>query len=121
VIQVTLNFDTQAEMLAFFAGQTAVAETPKKPRKAAEAPAPTPTAPVMATPAPTPEPAPAEIVVASPSKAITLEEVRARLAALSQGGKTQEVKALIGSFGVGKLTDLKVDQYAAVLEKAEAL
>lgn len=53
--------------------------------------------------------------------AITLEEVRAKLAALSQGGKTTAVKELIGSFGVGKLTDLKVEQYAAVLEKAEAL
>lgn len=54
-------------------------------------------------------------------KAITLEEVRAKLAAISQSGKTTAVKELLTAFGVAKLTDLKADQYATILEKAAAL
>lgn len=97
-----------------------VVETPKKSRKVAD-PAPTPNAPVTVTATPTPGPAPVEPVAASPSKTITLEEVRAKLAALSQAGKTAEVKALISTFGAAKLTDLKTEQYAEVLVAAEAL
>lgn len=95
----------------------------KKPRKAATeaAPAPTPVAVVTATATPTPEAVPSEPVAASPSKAVTLEEVRAKLAALSQAGKTAEVKTLISQFGAGKLTDLAADKYAEVLTAAEAL
>lgn len=52
---------------------------------------------------------------------ITLETVRAKLAALSQGGKQKEVKALITSFGVAKLTDIPEEKYPGVLEKAAAL
>ena len=93
----------------------------KKPRKAAEAPAPIPVAAVTATATPTPEAAPAEPVAASPSKAITLEEVRGKLAALSQAGKTAQVKELIVKFGAGKLTDIAADKYSDVLLAAEAL
>lgn len=135
MITITVTPETSAQMsimakaLVALLADTAVtpeiaAEVaePKKTRKAKdEAPAPTPIAPATVTPAPTPEPAPAEAVVASPSKAITLEEVRAKLAALSQAGKTAGVKALISTFGAGKLTDISADKYSEVLVAAEAL
>ena len=91
----------------------------KKSRKAAEAPVATP---VVVEQVATTEPiAPATTATESPSKAITLEEVRAKLAALSQGGKTVEVKALLKKHGADKLTDLKVEQYVTLLEEAGAL
>ena len=130
MITISINPQTPAHMailgkalialLADDAAPEVVAETPKKPRKAAE-PALTLPAPVTALSSPTPEPAPVEVAAASPSKAITLEEVRAKLAALSQAGKTAEVKALIGTFGAGKLTDIATDKYAEVLVAAEAI
>ena len=48
----------------------------------------------------------------------TLETVRAKLAALSQTGMQKEVKALIESFGVKKLTDIPVEKYPEVMDKA---
>ena len=51
----------------------------------------------------------------------TLEEVRAKLAALSQDGKQAEVKALITAFGAKKLSDIPADKYQALLEKASEL
>lgn len=62
-----------------------------------------------------------EPTATEPTKPITLEEVRAKLAAISQSGKTTAVKELLTAFGVAKLTDLKADQYATILEKAAAL
>ena len=53
-----------------------------------------------------------------PTSNITLETVRAKLAELSQSGKQKEVKALINSFGVAKLTDIPEDKYPEVIEKA---
>lgn len=55
------------------------------------------------------------------ASAVTLEQVRAKLTELSQGGKAADVKSLIAKFGGGKLTDLKAEQYADVLAAAEAL
>jgi hypothetical protein len=52
---------------------------------------------------------------------ITLEVVRAKLAALNQAGKQKEVKALITGFGVRKLTDIPAERYAEVLEQAKQL
>ncbi|MCI1574710.1 MAG: hypothetical protein LKH78_03135 [Weizmannia coagulans] len=52
---------------------------------------------------------------------ISLEAVRAKLAELSQAGMQKEVKALINSYGVKKLTEIPKDKYAEVLEKAGEL
>lgn len=52
---------------------------------------------------------------------VTLEEVRGKLAALSQSGKNNEVKQLIASFGAKNLSSINKDQYAELLAKAEAL
>lgn len=84
----------------------------KKEEPAATPPAAEPDQPAAAEPAP---------AAASPSEPITLEVVRAKLAALSQAGKAQSVKALIADYGVAKLTEIAADKYAEVLAKAEAL
>jgi len=65
--------------------------------------------------APQPDPQPEE---KTETANISLEVVRTKLAELSQNGKQKEVKALITSFGVKKLTDIPKEQYAEVLEKA---
>ncbi|CAB4145895.1 hypothetical protein UFOVP474_63 [uncultured Caudovirales phage] len=57
----------------------------------------------------------------TPASTVTLEQVRAKLTELSQGGKAADVKTLIAKFGGTKLTDLKAEQYADVLAAAEAL
>lgn len=58
---------------------------------------------------------------AAEASAVTLEQVRAKLTELSQGGKKDDIKVLIAKFGGTKLTDLKAEQYADVLAAAEAL
>ena len=62
-----------------------------------------------------------KIAETSTEKAITLEEVRAKLEALTQGGKQAEVKALIESYGVAKLTQIPAENYAEMLKKAEGI
>lgn len=52
---------------------------------------------------------------------ITLEQVRAVLAAKSQSGKQQEVKALIQKYGAEKLTALDKACYKDLLKEAEEL
>lgn len=84
----------------------------KKPRKPAATPAASEAAPVEAA-----APAPA---AASPSE-VTLEQVRAKLASLSQAGKAADVKALIATFGASKLTDIAAEKYADVLAAAEEI
>lgn len=91
--------------------------------KAVPAPKPAPAAEPEKAPSASTGPAAgtATETTASPSKAVTLEEVRAKLAALSQAGKAPGVKALIADAGFAKLTDIPADQYPAILEKAAAL
>ena len=54
-------------------------------------------------------------------KAIALEEVRAKLAALTQSGKQAEVKALIKKHGGKKLSDISADKYPDLLKDAEEI
>lgn len=60
---------------------------------------------------------------AKPEKAKlpTLEDVRAKLAALSQDGKQMQVKELITGFGAKKLSDIPVEKYPELLEQAGKL
>lgn len=51
----------------------------------------------------------------------TLEQVRAKLAALAQAGKQIEVKKLITCFDVKKLTDIPESKYPVLMEKAEKI
>lgn len=55
------------------------------------------------------------------AKLPSLEDVRAKLAALSQDGKQVQVKELITGFGAKKLSDIPVDKYPELLEEAEKL
>jgi hypothetical protein len=118
------------------------AETPKRTRKAAPATTtasensetPTSTAgfktaaaadtavdvPNESAAEPSEPEAPAASTASSPEP-VTLEEVRAVLAKLSQGGKGAEVKALISQFGAAKLTEIPADKYSDVLAAAQEL
>ncbi|MPN06086.1 hypothetical protein SDC9_153341 [bioreactor metagenome] len=60
-------------------------------------------------------------IESNPPKPITLEEVRAVLAAKSQAGKQPEVKSLITKHGGQKLTDLNPSCYEELLKEAEVL
>lgn len=52
---------------------------------------------------------------------ITIEQVRAVLAAKSQDGKTRQVKSLLLKYDAGKLSGVKPEDYPALLREAEAL
>lgn len=52
---------------------------------------------------------------------VTLEELRAVLAAKSAEGHTAEVRELLHSFGADKLSAVKPEDYAAIKAKAEVL
>ncbi|MFC4386589.1 rRNA biogenesis protein rrp5 [Gracilibacillus marinus] len=55
------------------------------------------------------------------AKLPSLEDVRAKLAALSQAGKQVQVKELITGFGAKKLSDIPTEKYPELLEEAEKL
>jgi hypothetical protein len=103
--QVQLAIDLAAEFYQF---KSAAAEEAEPEHSAPPAPPP-------------PPPPPAAEAAAAAAPAVTLEQVRAKLAAISQAGKRAEAKALLDSFGVAKLTDLSADRYADLLAAAEAL
>ena len=54
-------------------------------------------------------------------KEISIEEVRAVLAAKTQAGKRREVKELLLKYDSGKLSGVKPENYAALMADAEAL
>lgn len=133
MIKVTLEFATQAELLAFFnapvtpavqaeASQAIekAAKTPKAAKAADPKPAPTAEAKAESSTAAGGTSAPAPASESAP-QTITLEEVRAKLAALSQAGKQTAVKELITALGATKLTDIKAEQYPELLAKAAEL
>lgn len=51
----------------------------------------------------------------------TLVQVREKLASLSRAGKQAQVKALIEKFGATKLSEIKEEDYAALMQEAEGL
>ena len=117
MIQITFTPETPQQVAALTQAMMAYIGTPAEaeaPALDAEAPKAVvrklkkPEAPVAETPA-------------AEASAVTLEQVRAKLTELSQGGKKDDIKVLIAKFGGTKLTDLKADQYADVLAAAEAL
>jgi hypothetical protein len=56
-----------------------------------------------------------------PVAAISIADIRAVLAPLSQDGKRAEVIKLMGGFGITKLTELPVEKYADLLAAAKEL
>lgn len=57
----------------------------------------------------------------SETKKVSLEQVRAVLAKLSQLGKTADVKKLIVKHGAQKLSDVPESEYASLLLEAEGI
>lgn len=107
---------------------TPAAAAPSEPTPSTSAPAqaaPAAEAPVAEagndTPAATATASPTASTAPLPASTVTLEQVRAKLAALSQAGKAAQVKGLISQFGVMKLTDVPADKFAKLLEEANAL
>lgn len=88
---------------------------PKKPAKVKK-PAPEPTPEPEPEPTPEPEPVPEP-----PPKPMTLEDLRARIHVVNSAGKKDQVKDLLGSFGVSHLTSLAEIEYEDFVKKAEAL
>ena len=58
--------------------------------------------------------------VANPPQ-ITIDQVRTLLAEKSGEGKTQAVKALLYKYDAGKLSGVKPEDYAALMEEARKL
>ena len=86
-----------------------VVETVAEAPKAKRARKPEPEAPVVVEPQPFSE------------SVVTLVEVRAKLADLSQKGHGDAVRELLAKFGVKKLTDVLVEDFASLLAEAEAI
>ena len=55
------------------------------------------------------------------NKEISIEEVRAVVAAKTQAGKRREVKELLLKYDRGKVSGVKAENYAAVMADAEGL
>lgn len=58
---------------------------------------------------------------AAEEKIYKIEEIRAVLAALNKAGKRAEVKELLASFGVDKLSKIPQERYGEVMAKAGEL
>ncbi len=50
-----------------------------------------------------------------------LEDVRAVLADISRSGKTQQMKVLLAKYGAMKLSEVKPEDYTALLKDAEEI
>lgn len=74
-----------------------------------------------------PEETPAQPVDSTPpppkhtTPQITIDQVRTLLAEKSGEGKTQAVKALLYKYDAGKLSGVKPEDYAALMEEARKL
>ena len=86
--------------------ETAVQET--KPKKAAK----------KAAKAPEPEPQPEPQPEAAPT--LTLEDVRASLAAVVKNGGSAKVRDALADMGVSKLSDLDPSRFSELLEAVNA-
>ena len=56
-----------------------------------------------------------------PVKEITFVDVRKLLTEKSRSGKTEEVKALLKKYGADRLSDIKPENYAALIAEAEGM
>ena len=100
------NLSTKAANFAqrLQAVETAVQET--KPKKATK----------KAVKAPEPEPQPEP----EASPALTIEDVRAALAAVVKNGGSAQVRAALAAMGVSKLSDLDPSRFSELLEAVNA-
>jgi hypothetical protein len=70
---------------------------------------------------PAAEKPPAEEAPAPEPEAITLEQLRAKMAAKSQAGKGPECKALLATFGASNLTSVPAEKYGELMNEVGAL
>ena len=92
-----------------------IAKAAGKPRTKPE---PTPGKPSETAPAAeTPQDVPTTSSPASPSKPVSITDVRAALAELSKADKPRAI-ALLGKYGAASVSSLKEEHYAAVLAEA---
>jgi hypothetical protein len=120
MITITFNPTTPEQMAVLAAAMPAYIQagptpTEAEPEEAVPAQVEPPKAkraspkkPVAVEEAPAPEP-------------ITLEQLRAKMAAKSQAGKGPECKALLARFAATNLTSVPVEQYSDLLAAVEAL
>jgi len=59
--------------------------------------------------------------IAELTKVFTAKEITDRLVAIAGGGKKTEVIKLMGRFGVSKMSELKEENFAEIMQLAEAL
>ncbi len=108
----------QALTVALQAGQVKPAQVEQVIEKLEQEVKPAPKSKKADKPAePTPEPAPET----KPTASVSLDDVRIVLGNLSQSGRQDEVKQLISSFGVTKLSEIPTEKYAELLAAAEAI
>ena len=56
-----------------------------------------------------------------PEKKYTMADVRKKLSGLSSAGKTAEVRELLVKHGANRLSEIKPEDYAVLMEEAENL
>ena len=123
-MKITVTFDSLEEFKSHMAGETAVTTAPQSaqaPVERTEAPKAKKSAPKEEMPwkeAPTEAEAPKKAAVTEDFRV----EVRKTLAQLNKKTGGNEAKELIKGFGVSKLTEVKLEDLPALMEKArEAL
>jgi hypothetical protein len=68
-----------------------------------------------------PDPTPTATTAETEAPELTLEDVRAKLTAISKAGKASEVKGLLAALGVANLTAVPKEAYAKLMADAAAL
>ena len=113
--QITVTVDMTPENLEILkqlcpAGETKKPEAKKTPKKTTEKPAP-----VEATDTDAPETVEADAPSEKTETKVELTDVRAVALKLSKAGKQDVLKAAFAKFGGKKLSDIKPDDYAALM------
>ena len=116
MITITFNPTTPEQMAVLTAAMTTYIQAGPAPEPEAEAqPEPTKVRRVNLKKPPAEKPA------AEEAPAITLEQLRAKMATVSQAGKGAECKALLATFGASNLTSVPAEKYSDLLAAVEAL
>lgn len=131
-MKITVEFNSYAEINDFCNGVVIAPalleleeEQPKPaPKKAKKSEKVETNAPVVEEPKAKPvveNPMPEPIEEKEEVKELAIEDVRSVLGKLQKDGKKEEVKELIASFGVDKLSQIKSEDYAELIKKAGEL
>jgi len=121
MITVTFNPYTPEQMAILTAAMTAYAQAGPAPELEPEAeaqPEPTKVRRVNLKKPPAEKPAAEEAPAPEP---VTLEQLRAKMAAVSQAGKGPECKALLVKFGASNLTSVPAEKYGELMNEVGAL